>query len=79
MELPDVKVEAHKQIDSLEGTILGMIQIMVDDRGHQAVCIGGIPDVIVRVLGNAMRDNHQIRDLFEAALLQGHCSSACDN
>lgn len=79
MELPDVKVEAHRQIDSLEGTVLGMVQIMADDKGHMAVCIGGISDVIVNILGKAMQDNHQIRDLFEAALLQGHCGPSCVN
>ena len=67
MELPDVKQEAHKQIDGLEGSVLGMVQIMADDRGHMAVCIGGIPDVIIDILSKAMRDNHQIKDLFEAA------------
>lgn len=67
MELPDVKSEAHRQIDSLEGTILGMVQIMVDDKGHVAVCIGGIPDVIINILAKSMKDNHQIKDFFEAA------------
>lgn len=67
MEIPDVKVEAHRQIDGLEGTVLGMVQIMADDKGHMAVCIGGIPDVIVDIMAKAMRDNHQIKDLFEAA------------
>lgn len=67
MELPDVKVEAHKQIDSLKGAVLGMVQIMADDKGHMAICIGGIPDVIINILSKAMQDNHQIKDLFEAA------------
>ncbi len=67
MELPDVKREAHNQIDSLEGTILGMVQIMADNKDHVAVCIGGIPDVIVNILAEAMKDNHQIKDLFESA------------
>lgn len=67
MEIPDVKVEAHRQIDSLEGTVLGIVQIMVDDKGHMAVCIGGIPDVIVNIMAKAMYDNHQIKDLFVAA------------
>lgn len=67
MELPDVKREAHNQIDGLEGQVLGMVQIMADDKGHVAVCIGGIPDVIVKIMANAMKDNHQIKDLFEAA------------
>lgn len=67
MEIPDVKTEAHRQIDSLEGTVLGMVQIMTDDKGHMAVCIGGIPDVIVNILAKAMKDNHQIKDLFESA------------
>lgn len=67
MELPNVKREAHNQIDGLEGQILGMVQIMADNKGHVAVCIGGIPDVIVKVLAQTMKDNHQIKDLFEAA------------
>lgn len=67
MELPDIKREAHRQIDDLEGTVLGMVQIMTDDKGHVAICIGGIPDVIVKILAKAMNDNHQIKDLFESA------------
>lgn len=67
MEIPDVKTEAHRQIDSLEGTVLGMVQIMTDDKGHMAVCIGGIPDVIVNILAKAMKDNRRIKDLFESA------------
>lgn len=67
MEIPDVKTEAHKQIDSLEGTVLGMVQIMANDKGHMAVCIGGIPDVIVNILAKAMKDNRRIKDLFESA------------
>ena len=61
MELPDIKKEAHSHIDSLEGNILGIVQIMVDDKGHLAVCVGGIPDVIVDVLAKVMKSNHQIR------------------
>ena len=67
MELPDIKREAHWQIDGLEGTVLGMVQIMTDDKDNVAVCIGGIPDVIVKILAKAMNDNHQIKDLFESA------------
>lgn len=67
MNIPDVKSEAHKQIDSLQGSILGMVQIGADDTGHVAVCIGGIPDVIIKTLANVMKGNHQIKDLFEAA------------
>lgn len=67
MEIPNVKKEAHQQIDSLEGNILGIVQIMVDDKGHVSVCVGGIPDVIVAIMAKAMRDNHQIKDLFEDA------------
>ena len=75
MELPDVKREAHKQIDSLEGSILGMVQIMADDEGHVAVCIGGIPDVIVKLLAKAIKDNHQIKDLFESAWREANNTS----
>ena len=67
MELPDIKKEAHSHIDSLEGNILGIVQIMVDDKGHLAVCVGGIPDVIVDVLAKVMKSNHQIREFFESA------------
>lgn len=67
MELPDIKIEVHRQIDGLEGSVLGIVQIMADDKGHVAVCIDGIPDVIVKVLAQTMKDNHQIKDLFEAA------------
>lgn len=67
MELPDAKREAHNQIDGLEGQVMGIVQIMADDKGHVAVCIGGIPDVIVKVLAKTMKDDHQIKDLFEAA------------
>lgn len=67
MEIPDVKTEAHRQIDSLEGTVLGMVQIMTNDKGHMAVCIGGISDVIVNILAKAMKDNRRIKDLFESA------------
>lgn len=74
MELPDVKREAHNQIDSLEGTVLGCVQIMVDDKGHVATCIGGIPDVIVRILAKAMQKNHQIKDLFESAWCEANSS-----
>lgn len=68
MEIPDVKGVAHRQINSLEGSILGMVQIMADDENHVSVCIGGIPEVIVRTLAEAMRGNHQVKDLFESAL-----------
>lgn len=67
MNIPDVKREAHKQIDKVEGNVLAMVQIIADDEGNVSVCVGGIPDVIVRVLGKTMRDNHQIKDLFESA------------
>lgn len=67
MELPDIKKEAHSHIDSLEGTLLGCVQFMADDKGHLAVCVGGIPDVIVNVLAKVMKDNHQIREFFESA------------
>lgn len=67
MEITDVKGEARRQIDKVGDNILAMVQIIADDEGHVSVCVGGIPDVIVRVLGKTMRDNHQIKDLFEAA------------
>lgn len=63
MEMPDVKKEAHKQLDGL-GTILGIMQIAVDEKGHVAVCVGGVPEVIVRTLAHVMQDNHQIKELF---------------
>lgn len=74
MELPDIKKEAHEHINSLEGTVLGCVQIMVDDKGHVATCIGGIPDVIVRILAKAMQKNHQIKDLFESAWCEANSS-----
>ena len=67
MEIPNVKKDAHQRIDSLEGNILGIVQIMADDKGHLAVCVGGIPDVIVDVLAKVMKSNHQIREFFESA------------
>ena len=67
MNIPDVKSEAHRQIDKIEGNVLVMVQIMADDEGNLSVCIGGIPDLIVKSLGKVMRDNHQVKDLFEAA------------
>ena len=47
---------------------------MIDDKGHVAVCIGGIPDVIVKIMAKAMKDNHQIKDLFESAWCEANSS-----
>lgn len=67
MEIPDVKKEARKHIDSIGDNVLAIVQIVADDEGKVSVCVGGIPDLIVKVLGKTMRDNHQIKDLFEDA------------
>lgn len=72
MKLPDVKRNAHDQIDRLEGQILGIVQIMTSDTGQVAVCVGGIPDVLIKVMAQAMKDNHQIKDLFETALYKAN-------
>lgn len=70
MDLPDLKTELHKAVDNLEGTPLGAFQILLSEKGHQSVMIGGVPDLIVRSLTNAIRENHQIRELVEAAVFQ---------
>lgn len=70
MEIPDVKKDAHRHIDSLEGNILAIIQIACDDKGHLAVCVGGIHTIVIDVLSKVMKDNHQIKDIFEAAWVE---------
>lgn len=72
MESHNVKAEAYKQLDTLNENILGIIQIGVDDRGLVSVCVGGFPDVIIRTLANTIKENHQIRDLFETALFKSN-------
>lgn len=67
--LPDLKEEARKALDGIEEPV-GMFQIAVDFKGHVAVCIGGIPSVLTAVIGHAMRDNHQLKDLVEQALCE---------
>lgn len=70
MNLPDLKTECHKAIDGLNGTPLSVFQILLSETGHQSVMIGGVPEIIVRSLVNAMKENHQIRELVEAAVFQ---------
>lgn len=72
MELPNVKAEAYKQLDTLNENVLGIIQIGVDDRGRVSVCVGGFQDAIIRTLANTIKENHQIRDLFETALYKSN-------
>lgn len=72
MKLHNLKAEAHKQIDTLNENVLGIIQIGVDDRGLVSVCVGGSPDVIIRTLANIIKENRQIRDLFETALYKSN-------
>lgn len=67
--LPDLKEEAHKALDGIEEPV-GIFQIAVDFKGHTAVCIGGVPSVLITVMGHAMRDNHQLKDLVEQALCE---------
>lgn len=69
MNLPDVKSEAHKNIDKCSDGIVGMIQIIADVEGQVSTCIAGIPEVIVHTLANVMRDHDQLRDLITAAWL----------
>ena len=72
MESHNVKAEAYKQLDTLNENVLGIIQIGVDNRGLVSVCVGGFPDVIIRTLANTIKENHQIRDLFETALCKSN-------
>lgn len=69
MNLPDVKSEAHKNIDNCSDSIIGMIQIITDIEGHVSTCIAGIPEVIVNTLASVMRDHDQLRDLIGVAWL----------
>lgn len=67
--LPDLKEKAREALDNIEEPV-GMFQIAVDFKGHVAVCIGGIPSVLVDVMGQAMKNNHQLKDLVEQALCE---------
>lgn len=67
MELPNLKNEALEQLNKLNGTVIGMIQIVANSEGHVSVCAGGIPDVLVQTLSKVMRDNPQFRDIIESA------------
>lgn len=70
MELPDIKVTAKQALDGLNGTPLGVFLVAMTEKGHCCTFVGGIPDVIIHALKNAMNENPQIKDLVEEAWCQ---------
>jgi hypothetical protein len=66
MNIPNLKFEGRKALDSL-GDNLGAIVFIANDFQQNAVCIGGVPDIIIDVLADVMKTDPRIKELFEAA------------
>lgn len=70
MEMPDLKEQARKAVDDLNGSAVGVVQLLASDKGHVSVCIAGVPEVITHIIADALKSNPQIKALFEAAWCQ---------
>lgn len=68
MEYPDLRQIAHKCIDSNSGSIIGIIQIIVDSNGYASTAIAGHLDILEKALAHEIKNDCQVKDIFETAL-----------
>lgn len=64
--MDDIKQKLHEAIDGLDDTI-GCAILIGNDFNRQTAIIGGIPDMIIDTLASIMKQQHQVKDLIEAA------------
>lgn len=68
MEYPNLRQTAHKCIDSHSGSIIGIIQIIVDSNGYTSTAMAGHLEILEKALAHEMKNDCQVKDIFETAL-----------
>lgn len=70
MEKPNLKKEALAILNRVdEKEVSGIIQIVLREDGDSAICMGGNPKQLSAILTFMIKDNEQVRKIFEEALI----------
>lgn len=66
----ELKEKAQEAIKALDGELLGFVQMGIDTNGHMSVCIGGLPDIITKMLATSMNKDKRVKEIFESAVCE---------